>query len=128
MCKGMKEQRGHSGYGEGDEDDSDLSQCNSHFRDWRIAQGSKSSLGLGRQMALVDVFILLLVELGQTTTLSESQAANSVRSLTDSCRDPSSKGTRNVRVTQKRHTTTPVTSPDAKSLCGGTVRSSPCLP
>lgn len=137
MRKGGKEQCGRRGYGEGDADDGDSSQCSSHFRDWEMAQGSKSSLGLGRQMALVEVFILLLVDLGQTTTLSESQGHHRLTACapSDSCGTPSSEGTWNVRVTQKTHThgrllitTTPVTLPDAKSLCGGTVRSSPCFP
>lgn len=70
---GTKEQRGSRGYGEGDEDDGDLSQCDLYFGDWEIARGSKSSLGLGRRTALVEVFILQPVDLEQTTTLSESQ-------------------------------------------------------
>ena len=132
-----KEQRGNRGYGEGDEDAGDLSQCNLSFRDGEIARGSKSSLGLGRQVALVEVFILLLVDLGQTTTLSESQGHHQLRamnSLTDSCRDPRSEGTWNGRFTWKRHThgrlliMTPATLPNAKSLCRGTVRSSSCFP
>lgn len=62
----------NGGGGGGDEVDGNLPQCSLHSREQETAGGSKKSLAPGRQTTLMEILVPLLVNLGQTTNLSQS--------------------------------------------------------